>query len=296
MWPYGSLFLASSMVLVHGLEVFGRCRKWTSETFDFTGHQLLQGKVWVLFSSSFFHGSHSHLLRELGLFWLSSPAEKELGSVLFVSLWLLSGAFGCFVSWLALRSFLRTSPDYSEMPRHHVDAVADFSNSRGSSASVYGACACAALVAGAAPAPVPAVWTLRHLLADQMISPPAFPWAVLVLARLLPEFVSPVSTRLRKYPLCSLLVSLLLALASAQLRFGLSVAQALSFWFGVNSLLRLCPSLLALPPVAEYAATDFTGHLVGACYGAMCGMCFLMITGGSWPGGFASPPPLERCR
>lgn len=42
----------------------------------------------------------------------------------------------------------RRNPDFSQMPREHVDAIANLSNSRGASACVYGIAVLAVLLVG----------------------------------------------------------------------------------------------------------------------------------------------------
>ena len=51
------------MAEAHGTEHLFKCRKWSSEHLDFTGEALLQGKVWVLVSSSFLHGAAGVFVR-----------------------------------------------------------------------------------------------------------------------------------------------------------------------------------------------------------------------------------------
>eukprot|EP00438_Fugacium_kawagutii_P009799 Skav218820 [mRNA] locus=scaffold1140:555924:563047:+ [translate_table: standard] len=195
-------------------EVFG-CRKWCSQHLDFTGDALLHGKLWVLFSSSFFHGTHSHLLREVFLMILAGvPVELELGTPFFVVVFLISGAVGCSCSWLTLRRSLRqvvwakgawSHPDFGDMPREHVDAIANLSNSRGASACVYGTAVLAILLCGDEGANV-------------------------------------------------------------------TVSKSLLFWFFWHCLLRAYPSLLALGPPREFAATDYVGHLFGALAAVLAAM------------------------
>ncbi|CAK8995810.1 unnamed protein product, partial [Durusdinium trenchii] len=225
----------------------------------------------VLFSSSFFHGTNSHLLREVFLLILAgAPAEEELGTFVFLVVFLLSGACGCWLSWLTLRHQLRHSADFASMPVEHVDAVANLSNSRGSSACVYGAAVLGILVAGH-----------QSLAASFRLSSPQAK-AMLVGARLAPEFVSPVSTRLRKHlpfyvSACTALVYLA-ACAPADL----TVSNAILVWFAFHCFFRTFPNILALD-VREYAATDFAGHIYGALFAAMCGTCHLILQSQALP-------------
>ena len=200
------------------------------------------------------------------------PAEQELGTAIFVVAYLLSGAFGAVFSWLTLRRSLRNSPDYAAMPRHHVDAVADLSNSRGASSSVYGAAVLAILTAG--DRPLRECFRLDSNVAN----------SVLVAARVIPEFVSPRSTRLRTYFLPAILIFFAALIAAFRAQISLSVAQAILFWFALHCILRSCPAIVSLSPHMEYAATDYAGHIYGALYAGLCGACHLCLTGKALPG------------
>ncbi|CAE7453958.1 unnamed protein product [Symbiodinium sp. CCMP2592] len=266
MVPWGSLVLASGTVCAHALEHCLRCRKQCSELFDFSGDALLHGKFWVLISCSFFHGTHSHLLREVFLLLLAGvPAEEELGTPVFVVAYLMSGAFGAVFSWLTLRRTLRNSPDYAAMPRHHVDAVADLSNSRGASSCVYGAAVLAILVAG------------DRGLEDCFGVRSAVAHSLLLAARILPEVFSPRSSRIREYPSAAAFLAALLVFAAYRSPVSISVAQAVSLWLAVHCLLRLFPAVVSLHPEREYAAVDYAGHVYGALYAGLCGACHLLL-------------------
>jgi len=263
---WGAALIAAFTVLVHVAERCFRCQKRCSELFDFTGDGLLHGRLWILFSCSFFHGTHSHLLREMFLLILAGvPTEEELGTLVFVGAYLLSGAFGATLSWLTLRRALRSNPDYAAMPRHHVDAVADLSNSRGASCSVYGAAVLATLVAGSRPmAECFALETNTATLA-------------LVVARLLPEFFSPKSTRLRKHALLSLFLLFGLLFGAFRAQLAPSVNQAVLFWFSIHCLLRMCPRIVSLQPQSDFAAVDYAGHIYGAMYSGLCATCHICL-------------------
>lgn len=49
---------------------------------------------------------------------------------------------------LIMAAMARRNPDFSQMPREHVDAIANLSNSRGASACVYGIAVLAVLLVG----------------------------------------------------------------------------------------------------------------------------------------------------
>ena len=219
-------------------------------------------------------GTHSHLLREVFLLILAGvPAEEELGTWLFLGAFLLSGACGCWLSWLTLRHRLRKNPDFAGMPLEHVDAVANLSNSRGSSACVYGTAVLAILVSGH-----------QNFAASFGISSPKVANAMLLGARLMPEFVSPMSTRLRKH--LPLYVSVLFALVSlaASVSLELSVSTSILLWFSFHCLFRAFPSILTLlPGFGEFAATDFEGHIYGSMFSALCSVCHLVLTSGAFP-------------
>ena len=218
-------------------------------------------------------GTHSHLLREMFLLLLAGvPAEQKLGGLVFLAAYLVSGAFGALFSWLTLRRSLRNSPDYAAMPRHHVDAVADLSNSRGASSCVYGAAVLAVLVAG--DSSLSQCFMLDSNVANSF----------LVAARLLPEFISPRSSRLKKHCLPATLILCMLIFGAFRAPVSLTVAQAVSFWFSLHCLLRLCPAILSLSPQSEYAATDYAGHIYGALYAGLCGACHLYLNSIAWPG------------
>ncbi len=60
---------------------------------------ILRGQFWRLFSCMFLHFSAEHLFSNmLGLFFLGSIIEQELGSFRFLFLYLLSGLSGSLVS------------------------------------------------------------------------------------------------------------------------------------------------------------------------------------------------------
>ncbi|CAE7236460.1 unnamed protein product [Symbiodinium natans] len=272
MMPWGTFALASCTLCVHALEQCLRCRKQCSELFDFTGDALLRGRLWVLFSCSFFHGTNSHLLREVLLLLLVGvPAEEELGTLVFVVAYLVSGAFGALFSWLTLRRTLRNSPDYLAMPRHHVDAVADLSNSRGASSCVYGAAVLALLVAG--DRLLPECFAMSSQAAN----------ALLVAARILPEVFSPRSSRIQQRPVAAAILLSLPLLAAYSSVVSLSVAQAVTFWFSIHCLLRLFPGIVSLHPQSEYAAMDYAGHVYGALYAGLCGVCHIYLNRRHYP-------------
>eukprot|EP00434_Breviolum_minutum_P004274 symbB.v1.2.003769.t1/scaffold207.1/size268535/16 len=263
--PYGTLLLAATMLLAHTAEEIFKCRKWCSQHLDFTGDALLHGKLWVLFSSSFFHGTHSHLLREVFLMILAGvPLEREIGTLFFVLVFLFSGAVGCTLSWHTLRQSLRRHPEFQEMPPEHVDAIANLSNSRGASACVYGTAFLAILLIG------------DQNLADNFKISAEYANALLVAARFLPEFLSPLSTRLRKHLFWSLSIFLLLIAMAVSLPARLTVSNSLLFWFFFHCLFRTYPWLLDLGPPREFASTDYMGHIYGAIFSALCGSWHLV--------------------
>ncbi|CAL1130727.1 unnamed protein product [Cladocopium goreaui] len=213
-----------------------------------------------MFSSSFLHGTHSHFLREAFLMILAGvPLEVEIGTWFFMVVFLICGAVGCSCSWLTLRWTLRRNPDFSQMPREHVDAIANLSNSRGASACVYGIAVLAVLLVG------------DQGLAQFFGISPETGNGLLLAARFIPEIFSPLSTRLRSYPLPFGSVFLVLLLVAFSLPAELTVSNSLLFWFFVHCFFRAYPSLLALGPPREFAATDYLGHIYGALAALLLG-------------------------
>ena len=149
--------------------------------------------------------------------------------------------------------------------RHHVDAVADLSNSRGASSCVYGAAVLAILVAG------------DRGLEDCFGASSAVTNSLLLAARVLPEVFSPRSSRIRAYPFAAAFLVALLVSAAYRSPVSISVAQAVSFWLAVHCLLRLFPAIISLHPEREYAAVDYAGHVYGALYAGLCGACHLLL-------------------
>ena len=90
-------------------------------------------------------------------------------------------------------------------------------------------------------------------------------------ARFIPEIFSPLSTRLRSYPLPFGSVFLVLLLVAFSLPAELTVSNSLLFWFFVHCFFRAYPSLLALGPPREFAATDYLGHIYGALAALLLG-------------------------
>ena len=94
---------------------------------------------------------------------------------------------------------------------------------------------------------------------------------LLLAARFIPEIFSPLSTRLRSYPLPFGSVFLVLLLVAFSLPAELTVSNSLLFWFFVHCFFRAYPSLLALGPPREFAATDYLGHIYGALAALLLG-------------------------
>lgn len=215
----------------------------------------------------------------------------------FVLVFLFSGAVGCTLSWHTLRQSLRSlgrsygcrakptfccdrkvshvppesllfpfrrHPEFQEMPPEHVDAIANLSNSRGASACVYGTAFLAILLIG------------DQNLADNFKISAEYANALLVAARFLPEFLSPLSTRLRKHLFWSLSIFLLLIAMAVSLPARLTVSNSLLFWFFFHCLFRTYPWLLDLGPPREFASTDYMGHIYGAIFSALCGSWHLV--------------------
>lgn len=192
------------------------------------------------------------------------PLEREIGTLFFVLVFLFSGAVGCTLSWHTLRQSLRRHPEFQEMPPEHVDAIANLSNSRGASACVYGTAFLAILLIG------------DQNLADNFKISAEYANALLVAARFLPEFLSPLSTRLRKHLFWSLSIFLLLIAMAVCLPARLTVSNSLLFWFFFHCLFRTYPWLLDLGPPREFASTDYMGHIYGAIFSALCGSWHLV--------------------
>lgn len=150
------------------------------------------------------------------------------------------------------------------MPPEHVDAIANLSNSRGASACVYGTAFLAILLIG------------DQNLADNFKISAEYANALLVAARFLPEFLSPLSTRLRKHLFWSLSIFLLLIAMAVCLPARLTVSNSLLFWFFFHCLFRTYPWLLDLGPPREFASTDYMGHIYGAIFSALCGSWHLV--------------------
>eukprot|EP00435_Cladocopium_sp_Y103_P006019 s5314_g1.t3 len=231
--PYGTLLLATTMLLAHGLEGVLGCRKWCSEHLDFTGDALLHGKLWVMFSSSFLHGTHSHFLREAFLMILAGvPLEVFCGG--------LPDLRSCRLQ-LQLAHF---AMDLEAEPGLQPDATRTL---------------LAVLLVG------------DQGLAQFFGISPETANGLLLAARFIPEIFSPLSTRLRSYPLVFGSVFLVMLLVAFSLPAELTVSNSLLFWFFVHCFFRAYPSLLALGPPREFAATDYLGHIYGALAAVLLG-------------------------
>ena len=98
--------------------------------------------LWTPITSTFLHDSLSHAARQAVLLLLvGGAAEAASGPAAVLALFAISGGGAAVISWLCLKTRLLGDPDYvteNAEQRGEISAVADFAESRGGSAALYG--------------------------------------------------------------------------------------------------------------------------------------------------------------
>ena len=233
-----------------------------SQIVNFSGESLLDYRFYTLFTSSFFHGNTSHLLKELTLLLpLSILVESQLGSLYFIAFYFLFGVIGCILTWIVDRRFYA---------KHWPESgpMADMIWSRGSSGNVYGLITFGSTLYG------------QHLVFEDVqiygydLSQFGLFWCIVTI--FLWHICSVKShfyhNPLRAYSVLVTLGLLLFVLLPSIISFN----WYLSAYFVSTTVYRIYPGLFNQAKRSEFVAADFKCHLFAALFGYVFGVIMLM--------------------